>query len=174
MLMLLTNGCATKTKLMANAKQYQEFSVANSWTSEVGQNPEMAAWKVRIAEEGWTETVIDDLIDYLQKLMLYAPVGKCGGMFVTCSPGMFTQGGYIGLCTSCGSYVYHTFKYLGYPRSVRIGYVRVFGVGHQVTRIEREDGSFRMINSYDAFGLHYLDEPFYWSVIDFDDERIYE
>lgn len=171
--MFLLVGCATKAKLTEYAISYQQFSVENSWTSEIQYNPDMAAWKLRIAEEGWTEEVIHDLINYLQKLMLYAPVGKCGTVTGTCSPLMFQKAGYIGMCTSCGSYIYHTFKYLGYPRGVRIGLVRIFGGGHQVTRIELENGKWKMINSFDAFGLHYLDEPFYFKVIDFDDNIIY-
>jgi len=171
--MLLLQGCATKKLLIAYAKEYQEFSLANNWTAEIGQNPEMACWQMRIANEGWTNDTIDDLVSYLHNLLLYVPIGPCGSATSTCSPGAMSKYGYKGLCTSCGSYMYHAFKYLGYPRGVRIGMVRVFGIGHQVTRIERPDGTWRMINSYSAFGLHYADEPFYHSIIDFDDKGIY-
>jgi len=170
---LLLTGCATKAKCTAHAVLYQDFAKANHWTSEVGMNPEMAGWQMRIAKEGWTEDLTDDLIDYLHELLLYAPVGPCGTATGVCSPGAMQKYGYKGMCMSCGSYMYHTFKYLDYPRGVRIGLVREFGIGHQVTRIERPDGTWRMINSFSAFGLHYLDEPFYHSIIDFDDKGIY-
>ena len=170
---LLFTGCATKKNMTEHAKVYQKFSVEHHWTEEVGRNPDMASWQTRIATEGWTEEVTDDLIDYLQKLMLYAPIGKCGSVHGTCSPGMFQEHNYTGLCSSCGSYIYHTFKYLKYPRGVRIGWVSVFGLGHQIVRLERPDGTWRLVNSYNACGLHYLDELFYIKLVDFDDDGIY-
>ena len=106
--------------------------------------------------------------------MLYAPFCKCSSASEVCSPANFQKYGYKGLCLSCGNYVYHTFKYLEYPRGVRVAYVKqILYNTHQVTKIEMPDGSWRIIDSFDMFGLHNIEELFYFDWIEFDDETVY-
>lgn len=167
------NSCATQSTLTKEAEKWQRTEARWDWTAQVAENPDMAAWKVRISRDGWNDKTVEALIEYLHDLMSYSLMGPCGNPFYICSPKNFQDHNYRGLCGSLGFYIYHVFKYLDYPRGVRLGFVNAFGLAHVVCRIQMEDSTWKMFNSYTALGLQKLDEIFYIKVIDFDDKGVY-
>ena len=170
---LLFQGCATKATYTHVAKMHQETEVKFNWTSQIGENPEMAGWQERIKQEGWSDNMVSEIISYLYDLESYTVFGICGKFDYWCSPKQFKMVGYKGSCMSLTGHHYHVFRYLKYPYGLRLEFVRLWGFGHIILKIQRKDGSWRMMDSDLSYGLKLLDRPFYFKVIQWDDKEIY-
>ncbi len=166
-------GCASKTTLTGVAKKWQRVSVTYGWTEQVAGNPDILEWKARIAKDGWTDTTTKALIKYLHKKTSYSFSGPCGNPKYWCSPLGFQNAGYKGVCVSLTGYHYHVFRYLDYPRGLRMAFVRIWGMSHHILMIEMTDGSWQLMNSNTFFGLEKFDEIFYQKVIQFDYDGVY-
>ena len=127
-------------------------------------------WQNRISEEGWTESLVGEIMKKNLRLTRY--VFDKGDHWAT--PKEFIQAGFRGDCEDIAAFLMGTLKRLEYPHGVRILAVKTLSGDHAVLKVQLPGKNGIDWKIYDTVQVPFLEieQQFYRPIVEFDDKVI--
>lgn len=124
-------------------------------------------WQQRIANEGWTAELVDDVVKACIRLASYK--AEEGDYWAT--PKEFRQHGFTGDCEDIAIFAMGTLKRLGYPYGVRILAVNTLAGDHAVLKVQVNAQEWKIHETMPR-PLVEFDQLFYRPIVEFDENEI--
>lgn len=125
-------------------------------------------WRDRVADEGWSEALLIDLVDEIVGATTYRI--ELDDHWDT--PSEFLNRGQMGDCEDAAAFMFAVLRYLNYPEDVRIMAVSTMTGGHALLRVRLPDGRWRIFETVRMNGLINADRMIYTPIMEFDDKTI--
>jgi hypothetical protein len=126
-------------------------------------------WQERVRQEGWSEALVNDIVDSCLKVSKYEPEPANHDHWKTY--GEF-QNNFRGDCEDIATFMYGTLKRLECPYDLKMRIIRMPAGDHAVLMVELPDGGWKMYNSLPMPG-DFLDIALARTVVEWDDRQIY-
>jgi hypothetical protein len=126
-------------------------------------------WQQRVREEGWSEALVNDIVDSCLNIAKYEPEPAHHDHWKTY--GEF-QISYRGDCEDIATFMYGTLKRLEYPYAQKLRIIRMPAGDHAVLMVQLPNDQWKMYNSIPQPG-DFLDLALARTIVEWDDQRIY-
>jgi len=158
LLFALTAGCSALHQPNPNA-------INNLYRDQIIE------WQKRIAEQGWVENLVDDVVNGCIRFSKYEK--ERGDHWAT--PKEFREKGFKGDCEDIAVFTMGTLKNLNYPHKVRILAVRTLTGDHAILKIEVPGELSKRWKIYETVPVPLVefDQLFYRPIVEFDDKEIF-
>ena len=133
-------------------------------------------WQKRIKREGWSEKLVDEIVQTVQVFAQYTPdknPSNRGEADYWFTPKEMIAADFKGDCEDIGSLTYGTLKGLRYPHGVRLLIVStLLPIDHILVRVELPGGKWK---NYETVNVLFseIDGIFYQPLLEFDENHIW-
>ncbi len=126
-------------------------------------------WQQKVRKEGWSEDLVNGIIDSCLKIAKYEPEKMSLDHWKTY--GEF-QNDFRGDCEDIATFFYGTLKRLGCPYATKLRIIRMPAGDHAVLMVKLPNSNWKMYNSIPVPG-DFLDIALSRTVVEWDDRHIY-
>lgn len=126
-------------------------------------------WQECIKQEGWSESMVKDVVDGCLWVAKYEPDGEIDH-WKTYKEFQYTE--FIGDCEDISTFMFGTFKRLNYPNDFKMAVIRMPAGDHAVLKVEMPDGEWRIFNSLPMPG-DFVDLVLARTVVEWDETHVF-